>query len=168
MHTSITIRPWKQEDAAPLASICNNKKIWQNLRDKFPHPYMLGNALEWIAYNRNVHPAQNLAIVYNGIIAGSIGLVPKTDVSRKNIELGYFIGEPYWGKGIATEAVATILPYIQKHFDVVRVYAEVFETNTASMRVLEKNGFHRESTRQKAVFKSGVLMNDCVWVKFLA
>ena len=167
MKDGVKIRPWKPEDAGMLAKICNNKKIWLNVRDHFPHPYTVGNAVEWIAFTLSHTPVQNLAITYNGAVAGSIGVVPKGDVYRKSIEIGYFIGEEYWGKGIATEAVALLLGYIKAHFDVIRVFAEVFDFNTASMKVLEKNGFHLEGIRQRAVVKNNVVLDDCVWVKLL-
>lgn len=167
MQNGVQIRPWKPEDAAQLAVICNNKKIWLNVRDRFPHPYTVGNAVEWIAFTLTQKPIQNMAITYNGNVAGSIGVVPKDDVYRKSIEIGYFIGEQYWGKGIATNAVSQLLDYIQKNFDVIRVYAEVFSHNAASMKVLEKNGFHLEGIREKAVIKNNVILDDHVWVKFI-
>lgn len=167
MNNDVEIRPWKPEDAAPLAAICNNKKIWLNVRDHFPHPYTIGNSIEWIAFTLTQKPVQNMAIVYQGKIAGSIGVMPKDDVYRKSIEIGYFLGESFWGKGIATKAVTLLLDYIKKQFDAVRVYAEVFSHNAASMKVLEKNGFHLEGIREKAVIKNNVILDDYVWVKFL-
>jgi len=164
---NVEIRSWKPEDAAPLAVICNNKKIWLNVRDRFPHPYTVGNSIEWIAYSLAQKPVQNMAVVYNGEIAGSIGVMPKEDVYRKSIEIGYFLGESFWGKGIATVAVELLLEYIKSHFDVIRIYAEVFSHNAASMKVLEKNGFHLEGIRKKAVVKNNVIMDDYVWVKFI-
>lgn len=167
MHDKVEIRPWKPEDAGQLAQVCNNKKIWLNVRDRFPHPYTVGNAVEWIAYTMVQNPVQNFGIIYNGDIAGSVGVTPKEDVYRKSIEIGYFIAEQFWGKGIATSAVALAIDYIKSHFDVVRIYAEVFSHNEASMKVLEKNGFHLEGIRKKAVIKDNVLMDDYVWVRFI-
>ena len=167
MNKGVEIRPWKPEDASELAAICNNKEIWINVRDAFPHPYTVANAVEWIRHTLGQQPIQNMAIVYNGGIAGSIGVTPKQDVYRKSIEIGYFIAEKYWGKGIATAAVSLLLEYIASNFDVVRIYAEVFGHNLASMKVLEKNGFHLEGIRKKAVIKNNVIMDDFVWVRLL-
>lgn len=167
MNEEIQIRPWKPKDAASLAAICNNKKIWLNVRDAFPHPYTLANAAEWIAFTLGQKPVRNMSIVCNNSIAGSIGIVTKDDVYRKNIEIGYFLGETYWGRGIATSAVSLLLEHIKSNFDVIRIYAEVFGHNKASMKVLEKNGFHLEGIREKAVIKNNVIMDDYVWVKFL-
>lgn len=167
MNNPVQIRPWRPEDACVLASICNNKKIWLNVRDRFPHPYTVANAVQWVAFTLNQKPIQNLAITYHGRIAGSIGVMPKDDVYRKSIEIGYFVGEEFWGKGVASNAVALLIDYISQNFDVIRVYAEVFGHNTASMKVLEKNGFHLEGIRKRAVVKNNVVMDDYVWVRFL-
>jgi ribosomal-protein-alanine N-acetyltransferase len=167
MKYEIILRPWCPEDAGQLALLANNKKIWLNVRDRFPHPYTVGNAVEWIASTKDQQPAQTLAILADGKIAGCIGVLLKEDVYRKSIEIGYFIGEAFWGKGIATTSVSLFIDYIKKHFDVLRVYAEVFEHNRASMKVLEKNDFHLESIRRRSVIKNNVIMDDHVWVKFL-
>jgi RimJ/RimL family protein N-acetyltransferase len=167
MNADIQLRAWQKEDAAALASIANNKKVWLNVRDRFPHPYTITNALEWIARESIQQPPQNFGVIYNGSVAGGIGVILKDDVYKKSIEIGYFIGEPFWGKGIATKAVSLLIPYITNQYDVVRIYAEVFEHNKASMRVLEKSGFYLESIRKKAVIKNNVIMDDYVWVKLL-
>ncbi len=165
MIKDVKLRPWRKEDAGQLAAIANNKKIWLNVRDRFPHPYTVTDALQWIAFCTSQEPMQNFAIEYDRQIAGSIGILIKEDVYRKSIEIGYFIGESFWGKGIATKAVALIMDHIIKAYDPVRVWAEVFEHNIASMRVLEKNGFALESIRKKSVFKNNLVLNDHVWVR---
>jgi [ribosomal protein S5]-alanine N-acetyltransferase len=162
---NISLRPWQREDAQALAAIANDRNIFNNLRDHLPHPYTVMDALQWIAHCKGQNPIINFAVTYNGKVAGSIGCVPKTDVYRKSIEIGYFIGEQFKGQGIATEAVRILLEYIQHHFDVVRIYAEVFAYNKASMRVLQKNGFYLESIRKRSVIKNNVLMDDYIWVK---
>jgi RimJ/RimL family protein N-acetyltransferase len=100
-------------------------------------------------------------------LVGSIGVTLRDDVYRKTAEIGYFIGEEYWGKGIATEALRQMLLHVQKNFDVVRIFAEVFEYNKASMKALEKNGFYLECVRKKAAIKNNVILDDYVWVKLL-
>jgi [ribosomal protein S5]-alanine N-acetyltransferase len=163
----IVLRRWKKEDAQQLAAIANNRNVWLNVRDRFPHPYTVMDAIQWIQLQSTEEPALNFCIEYQEKVAGSIGVLLKDDVYRKTIEIGYFIGEPYWGKGIATKAVGSMLGYIEQQFDVVRIFAEVFEHNKASMNILRKNGFHLESIRQKAVIKDGVIMDDYVWVKLV-
>jgi RimJ/RimL family protein N-acetyltransferase len=163
----VLMRPWEREDAQAIAAIANDRKIWNNVRDYLPHPYTVMDAMRWIAKCKTETPALNFAITYKGEVAGSIGCVPQTDVYRKNMEIGYFVGEQFKGKGIATEAVSIMLDYIAKHFDVVRVYAEVFAFNRSSMRVLQKNGFYLEGIRRKSVIKNNMITDDYIWVKFL-
>lgn len=165
MSADIVLRPWRREDAQQLAAIANNRNIWLHVRDRFPHPYTVMDAIQWIQLQSNEDPVQNFCIEWNKKVVGSIGVLPKDDVYRKTIEIGYFVGEPFWGKGIATKAVALMLAYTEQQFDVVRIFAEVFEHNKASMSILRKNGFSLESIRSKAVIKDGVIMDDYVWVK---
>ena len=163
----VILRPWKKEDARPLAIIANNKNVWNNLRDSVPHPYTIKDAEQWITHSAAQKPMLNFAVLYKAALAGSIGCVPKTDVYRKNMEIGYFIGEAYWNLGIGTAAVRILLNYIEKQFDVVRIYAEVYEHNKASMHILRRNGFYLESIRRKSAIKNNILLDDYVWVKIL-
>jgi RimJ/RimL family protein N-acetyltransferase len=161
------LRPWRSDDVQPLAAIANNRKIWNNLRDQLPSPYTIANAEQWITDCSAQKPVINFAITYNNEVAGSIGCVPKIDVYRKSMEIGYFIGENFWGIGIATDAVSALLKYIENNFDVIRIYAEVFANNKASMKVLQKNGFYLESIRRKATIKNNIVLDDYVWVKLI-
>ncbi|HRH49595.1 MAG TPA: GNAT family N-acetyltransferase [Panacibacter sp.] len=166
--TKIFLRPWQREDAASLVAVANNRNVWNNVRDHLPHPYTLSDARQWIAHCKEQEPPVSFAIIYDGKVAGSIGCVPQKDVYRRTIEIGYFIGEQFWGKGIATESVRILLDYIETRFDVVRIYAEVFSFNKASMKVLQKNGFYLESIRRKAAIKNDQIIDDYVWVKLLS
>jgi [ribosomal protein S5]-alanine N-acetyltransferase len=164
---SVILRRWKIEDAEELTKLANNISIWSNVRDYFPHPYTLKDAKEWLALNIGATTVLNFVIEVDGAFAGSIGMVPQQDIHRCNMEIGYWLGEPFWGKGYASKAVGLICDLIRNDYPHInRIYAEVFETNKASMRVLEKNGFELECVRRKAVIKNGVLLNDWVWVKF--
>ena len=159
------IRQWKNEDLQELVSQANNINVWNNLRNYFPHPYTEEHGKAWLEKVVDALPAINMAIEADGKLAGGIGLILNGDVYIKSAEIGYWLGEQYWGKGIATEAVLQMTEYAFYYFDLVRLYAEVFETNKASMRVLEKNGYYLEGVRRKAVFKNDVLMDDYIWVK---
>jgi [ribosomal protein S5]-alanine N-acetyltransferase len=163
---TITIRLWVHTDAAALAACINNKKIWDNLRDYIPQPYTPADAADYIARQQAVDPAQNFAIVYNGAVAGGAGIILKDDVYRKTAEIGYWVAEHCWGKGIATEAVRQLSAYAFAAFNIVRLQAEVFEHNKASMKVLEKNGYVLEAIHHKAVIKNGQLLDDYLWVCF--
>lgn len=162
----ILLRPWQKQDAQELAAVANNRSIWNNVRDAMPSPYTVMDALRWIAHTAAQQPTVNFAIVYKGKIAGSIGCNTKEDINRKTIEVGYFVGDAFRGKGVATEAVRQLLVYISAKLDVVRIEAHVFASNKASMRVLQKNGFFLEAVHRNAALKNGLLTDDYVWVKF--
>jgi RimJ/RimL family protein N-acetyltransferase len=161
----ITIRQWMEEDLENLVLYANNINVWNNLRNYFPSPYTEADAKNWLAKMANASPIVNLAIDVDGVAVGGIGLILNSDVYIYSAEIGYWLGEPFWNQGIATEAIRQMIEYCYYYFDIVRIYAEVFETNKASMRALEKNGFYLEGVRRKAVFKNSVLMDDYIWVK---
>jgi RimJ/RimL family protein N-acetyltransferase len=161
----LLLRPWQLSDAAALAAIANNPLIFQRVRDAFPSPYTHTDAIQWISTAAKKKPPESFAVEYKGELVGSIGFVPGTDVFRRSCELGYFIGEPYWGKGIATEAVKLLTAYIWSLDQFVRIHAHVFSNNIASAQVLAKNGFELEATHRKAAYKNNELLDDQVWVK---
>jgi RimJ/RimL family protein N-acetyltransferase len=160
----ITLRPWSITDAPTLALIADNIKIADNLRDGFPFPYSLKDALNWLnlILPENI-PPRFLAIMINKQLIGSIGIVAKTDIYRKNFEIGYFLSEEFWGKGIATRAIRAATSYAFKDFDVVRIYAEPFSDNTGSRRALEKAGFRLEATLKNNVIKNGIIKDSCIY-----
>ncbi len=162
---SVLIRPWNESDIDNLVKYADNINIWNNLRNYFPHPYTREHAQSWIASSEAAIPMINFAIEFEGEAIGGIGLIFNTDVYVLSAEIGYWIGEPFWGKGIASEAIRQMTEYSFYYFDIVRIYAEVFESNKASMRALEKNGYYLEGVRRKSVFKNSVLMDDYIWVK---
>lgn len=163
----VVLRSWLNKDLEPLTLLANNRKIWNNVRDYFPHPYTEKDAHEWLALNVGVIPVLNFVIEVDGQFAGGIGMLTKRDVYRNNMEIGYWLGEPFWGQSIATIAISQICEIIWNNYPHInRIYAEVFETNKASMRALEKNGFELECVRKQSVIKNGALMDDCLWVKF--
>jgi [ribosomal protein S5]-alanine N-acetyltransferase len=161
------LRKFDMNDVQSLAHHANNRNIANYLRNIFPHPYTEADARFFIknvaADTRNLI----LAIDINGVAVGSIGIHPKTDVYSKNAEMGYWLGEKYWGQGIVTEAVIAITAYGFENYNLQRIYADVFEINTASMRVLEKAGFTREAIHRKSVIKNNVVMDEYVYAKVL-
>ena len=157
------LRPWKPGDEESLVRHANNRVIWRNLRDAFPHPYTLANAQHWIRSANPATPVTNFAIVVDGTAVGGIGLVLKDDVFRRSAEIGYWLGEEYWGRGIVTEAVRAVTDYAFAAFDLCRVYAGVFEWNPASMRVLEKAGYEYECRMRKSVFKDGEIIDELIY-----
>ena len=166
--SNLSLRPWQKQDAQALAAIANNRNIWNNVRDFFPSPYTVTDALQWIAKSANENPPQNFAVVLQGQVIGGAGCIPKVDVYKKNIEIGYFIGEPYWGRGLATETCKHLCAYLIQQMDIIRIEACTFQYNHASMRVLQKNGFMLEAIKSKAVFKNNQLLDEYLWVKMVS
>ena len=160
----ITLRPWADADAELLTVYFNNINIWNNLRDYIPHPYTTEDAEKFIQVQKDIFPTLNFAIVSGEELVGGIGIILGEDVYKMNVELGYWIAEPFWRTGIATEAVRQMNYYVFENFAINRVVAEVFEYNKTSMRVLEKNGYHLECVRRKAVLKNDFLYDNYVWV----
>jgi len=162
---SVLIRKWNINDIEVLVQIADNINVWNNLRNYFPHPYTIEDAKSWLELVDVEGATLNFAIEFEGVLVGGIGLIPNSDVYVMSAEIGYWIGESYWGKGIATEAIRQITEYIFYNFDIIRIYAEVFENNKPSMRALEKNGFYLEGVRRKSILKNGNLMDDYIWVR---
>lgn len=155
MQSKIELRKLEFSDSSAMAKLANNKKIWDNVRDAFGHPYTEKNAEEFIQRQAQSDSEKVFAIDFNGKLSGLCGLILQKDVYRKSAEIGYWIGEPFWGQGIATQAIGLLVLYAFEKMDLVRLHAGVFEYNLGSMRVLEKNGFEKEGISKKAIFKNG-------------
>ena len=152
---SFVIREWRRGDEESLVRHANNPNVARNLRDRFPHPYTLEDAKTWMAHAVAEDPVTNFAIAVSGEAVGGIGFERQQDISCRSLELGYWLGEAYWGRGIVTEAVRALSQHMFAHFDVCRIYATVFEENPASVRVLEKAEFTCEGRLRKAATKGG-------------
>jgi len=163
----LILRPLRPDDSVRLAELANNPKVAVNLRDGFPHPYTLVDAEKFISTFSVQEPQQIFAIEYKGEYAGNIGLHKATDVYRLSAEIGYFLGEPFWNKGIMTKAVNLICDYGFENLDIIRIHAGIFEFNPASMRVLEKCGFKKEAVFEKAIIKNGKICSEHRYVKLL-
>ncbi|MGA2382861.1 MAG: GNAT family N-acetyltransferase [Gemmatimonadales bacterium] len=149
------VRPWRRGDEESLVRHANNRKVWINLRDKFPHPYTPADAEQWIAFATGQEPQTNFAIAVGEEAVGGVGLDLKTDVERRSAEVGIWLGEAYWWKGIGTAAARAMTEYAFATFDVCRLYCSVFAWNGASMRILEKAGYTCEAMLKKAATKDG-------------
>lgn len=157
------LRAWKTDDAPDLVKHANNPKIAGFLRDGFPHPYTKDDADSWIEMIHGNKKDYVFAIVVEGEAAGGIGLHPLSDVYRFNVELGYWLSEKHWGKGIISEAVRLVVDHAFSEHEWVRIFAGVFSNNPASMRVLEKNGFRKEAVHRKAVRKGDRFLDEVIY-----
>lgn len=157
----VCIRKWKIEDAGNLAQMLNNKKVLDNLRDGIPYPYTEEHAREFITEMLSADETKTFAfaITVNDQVAGSIGVFRCDNIHFRTAEMGYYIGETYWGKGIMTSAVKQICSYVFERTDIIRIFAEPFAYNTASCRVLEKAGFQLEGILRKNAFKNGKVLD---------
>ena len=158
------IREWGIDDAADLVAVANNRKVWRNLFDGFPHPYTLADAQEWIA-RAGREPVTHWAIEVAGRAAGSIGVERGQGVSARTGQFGYWLGEPYWGRGIATAAAQAVANHALGTWGLARLQAYVYEWNPASMRVLEKAGFVREGVLRNSVYKDGALIDQVLYAR---
>jgi len=151
------------EDASGIVKYADNIKVASNLTDAFPYPYTLENARDFIGRVIDMDPPQILAIATPEEAIGSIGCMPQQDVHRKNAELGYWLAEPFWGRGIATLAVIRMVQYGFETFDITRIFARPYGFNLASQRVLEKAGFRLEARFRDALIKNGVFTDELIY-----
>ncbi len=158
-----TVRDWRRSDADSLARQADNPKIWRNVRDLFPHPYRRRDAVQFIARALAQRPRMQFAIVVGGRAVGGIGLIPGTDISRLTAEIGFWLGEEFWGRGIMTAAVRALTRFAFFNRGLRRIQANVIEWNRASMRVLAKAGYAREARLQLAVTKQGRTVDDIIY-----
>lgn len=155
------IRKWEWSDALDLSMTLSNKKVQDNLRDGLPYPYTEQDGKDYISEMLSADENETFAfaITVEDEVIGSIGIFRQGNIHRQTAELGYYIAEEYWGKGIMTEAVKQICRYVFEKSDIMRIYAEPFAHNTASCRVLEKAGFQYEGTLRSNAVKNGKVID---------
>ena len=156
----VRLRQLRTTDSPRLSELANNKNIWDNVRDFFPHPYSEKNAVEFIELVGKEDPKVTFAIDFQGELVGVIGLVPQSDIYRLSAEIGYWIGEPFWNKGITTQAIRLLTHYGFHTLDLQRIYTGVFDYNKASQRVLEKCGFVLEGIFKHAIIKNNKTIDE--------
>jgi ribosomal-protein-alanine N-acetyltransferase len=166
-----SVRSWRSSDIEALVLHANNLEVARHLRDRFPHPYTRADAT---AFLRHAAPSlgavaperpTNLAIEISGEVGGGIGFVRGTDVERFSAEIGYWLGEHYWGRGIVTEALTLVSDYAFRSFNLLRLFALPFEENIASVRVLEKAGYVREGLLRSSSVKFGKPRDQYIYAK---
>lgn len=155
------IRKWELSDAKDLAAALSNKKVQDNLRDGLPYPYTEQDGKEFISAMLSADKNETFAfaIMVDDKVVGSIGIFRQGNIHSQTAELGYYIAEEYWSKGIMTEAVKQICEYVFANSDIIRIYAEPFAYNIASCRVLEKVGFQYEGTLRSNAVKNGKVID---------
>lgn len=160
------LRPLVESDASSLARHANDRGVWQNLRDRFPHPYSQADAEEYIRHVASQQVQTSFGIVIGDEAIGNIGLMLGDDIARRSAEIGYWIGRAYWGRGIATEAVKAATQYAFDELGLLRVFAVPFATTTRSVRVLEKAGYNCEGTMRQSAIKDGVVLDQLLYAAY--
>jgi RimJ/RimL family protein N-acetyltransferase len=156
------VRPWQRGDESALARHANNRDIWLNLRDQFPHPYGIEDAAAWVELTSAENPPTHFAIVLQEAVGG-IGFAPQSDIARISAEIGYWLSASHWNKGIMTAAVRAVTDYAFTRFSLRRVFAVPYATNMASHRVLEKVGYVREGVLRRSAVKDGTVLDQVVY-----
>lgn len=162
---NVCIRYFEEDDIKKMALYANNEKVSVNLRDAFPNPYTVEHANKFYSMIKAQEPVTYFAIEYDGDYVGNISLLVGTDVYKKSAEIGYFIGEEFWNRGIATEAVKLITEWGFSSLDIIRIYTGIYSYNLASQRVLEKCGFEKEGVGRQAIFKNNNFFDEIRYAK---
>ena len=158
-----SVRPWRRTDVDALVYHANNLNVARNLRDRFPHPYTRADARFFLKHATAAEDLTNLCIEVDGVAAGAVGYVPGHDVERFSAEIGYWLGEELWGRGIATEALSLVTTHAFTELNYLRLFAVPFADNPASVRVLEKAGYEREALLRASAVKFGQPKNQWLY-----
>lgn len=154
------VRSWRATDVESLVRHANNRKIWVNLRDRFPHPYTRSDGRAFIRTARKMRPETFFAIAVDDAAVGGIGFMLQGDVERVSAEVGFWLGEALWGRGIATEALGAVTRYALERHHLTRLFAVPFASNAASCRVLEKAGYILEARLHRSAIKDGAIVDQ--------
>lgn len=160
-----TLRAWRASDAESLAQHANNERVWRNMSEAFPHPYTLEAARHWVARGHIDFGGDNWAIALDDDAVGGCGLHQGAGGERCNVEIGYWLGEPYWGRGVVAQVARVLTEQAFARPEVSRVFAAVHSDNPASMRVLQKNGFFREAELRQSAIKAGRVIDRVQWAR---
>jgi ribosomal-protein-alanine N-acetyltransferase len=155
-----TVRSWRAGDVPSLVRYADNRNVWINLRDRFPHPYTRAHGQRFVRAARGASPETAFAIEVDGEAVGGIGFVLQGDVERVSSEVGYWVGEPFWGRGIATEALRAVTRFAIEQHGLTRMFAVPFAYNAASCRVLEKAGYTLEARLRRSAIKDGTVVDQ--------
>jgi ribosomal-protein-alanine N-acetyltransferase len=159
----IELRGFVERDIEAIVEQLNNYSVSKFLSSKIPFPYTRSDAEWWVTVG--CKSGITKAIYLNDTFVGVVGATPGENENSRSAEIGYWLGESFWGQGIATIAASQLTEIIFSCTNIVRLFAYVFSPNKASMRVLEKCGYELEGRLKKAVFKDGVLYDKYVYAK---
>ncbi len=161
----LKVRSWRKDDLQALLRHANNAKIAANLRDQFPHPYTRREGIDFLDFARSQEPECAFAIEHGDEAVGGVGFLVGRDIARMSAEMGYWLSEDFWGRGIATRAVTAMSEWAFDNYKLTRVFAMAFAHNAGSIRVLEKAGFVREGVMRRSAIKNGVIVDQMLFAK---
>jgi RimJ/RimL family protein N-acetyltransferase len=161
-----TLRAWRDSDAPALAEHASNPKVWRNMSDSFPHPYVLSIAEHWVRRGHIEFGGDNWAIAFQDQAVGGCGIHREEGGFRCNAEIGYWIAEPYWGRGVGTQVARTLTEHAFDNPEVTRVFAPIHAYNPASIRVVEKAGFVREGVLRLSAIKAGQVIDRVLMARY--
>jgi [ribosomal protein S5]-alanine N-acetyltransferase len=171
LHTTIPevqLVSWAPQHLQELVAQANDRAVWRNLFDTFPHPYTPEDAEFWVKHTAESEPSCHLCILVGGRVAGGIGIEVGSGTEAKTGQFGYWLGTNYWGRGIATAAASAMVSHARSRMPLARLQAPIFAWNPRSMRVVEKAGFHREAVLRSSVFKDGELIDSVLYALILS
>lgn len=157
------IRDFKFEDKNALVKYANNPEVSKYLRNTFPSPYTVHDAERWLKSVVGKNDSLFFAIANKNELIGGISAIPYEDIHRFTAEIGYWLGQPFWNKGITSDILKSFCNYLFNNYDFNRLTANVFEGNTASEKVLLKCGFQLEGTLKKSVFKWNIFIDQYIY-----
>jgi [ribosomal protein S5]-alanine N-acetyltransferase len=157
----IILREFTEGDAQRLVEIANNPAVSQYMVDRFPSPFTRDDAWWWI--RTGSRSGVTRVIEFGGVFVGSIRAEPRSGEKLNQYEVGYFISEPYWGNGIATEALTLFADELSKTAGIERLQAWVYTENAASIRVLQKAGFTKDAESDNVLYKNGRLFEEYIY-----
>ena len=160
---TITLRPMRESDLENLVKYANNPQIEANLSDRMPYPYTMEEGEKFMKEVLSTDPHNRMVIALEDQMIGLIGIHPQEDIFQINGELGYWLGEPYWGQGFMTEAIKQMIPYAFETFDIQRIFARTFGRNVPSQKVLEKAGFQLDAIIKKSLIKHGIPEDEVIY-----
>jgi [ribosomal protein S5]-alanine N-acetyltransferase len=162
--SGFAVRDWQPDDAPSLARHANDRRIWLNMRDAFPHPYTVADAEAFLAFVADMQPRSYFAIARGDQAIGGIGYTLRSDVERISAEIGYWLGIAFWGRGIMTAALRAVTAYaFREHPELRRLYAVPYAGSAASVRVLEKAGYRCEGRMRQSAIKDGRITDQLLY-----
>lgn len=159
INENIKLETWDEKHISGLLKHADSKKISQYLSESFPSPYTYQAAVDWVNFNKEIKEDYNFAIVYNDECIGGIGLIPKSDIYIKTIEIGFWLSTHYQNRGIMSSIIPSMLKYTFENFDINRIEALIFSNNDSSKKVIEKNNFTKEAVLKEAIFKNNEFLD---------